>query len=62
MKSSVKGKVVGNEFILMMDSKIESLRREIWKAIYKNKGELSECDISLALGIVNYELVHHIGE
>jgi hypothetical protein len=45
-----------------MDDRIFQLRKEIWKTIHKGKGNLSDCDVAMALGIVQYELIHHIEE
>jgi len=45
-----------------MDNEIFQLRKEIWKTIHKGKGNLSDCDVAMALGIVQYELIHHTGE
>lgn len=62
MKSTVKGGVREGKYILVMDSKIDTLRKEVWKTVFKNKGDLSWCDIAMALSIVQYELVHHSDE
>ena len=59
MNSEIKGAIIGDEYVLSMPKKIDELRKEIWLAIFKEKGNLSDCDISMALGIVLYELVHH---
>ena len=59
MKTTVKTMKEGDERIIIMDDKIFELRKEIWKTIFKNKGDLSDCDVAMALGIVQYELVHH---
>jgi len=59
MKSSVKTALSGSRRIVRMDDEIYQLRKEIWKTIFAHKGDLSDCDISMALGLVQYELVHH---
>ena len=49
----------GKRFIVM-DEEIYKLRQKIWNIIFKEKGNLSRCDISIALGIIQYELIHHV--
>ena len=62
MKSTVKSGKQDGLLIVTMDEKIDTLRKEIWKTIYKNKGDLSSCDVSMALSIVQYECIHHSDE
>lgn len=62
MESTIKTKVKDGVRIIYMDDKIHQLRGTIWRTIFKEKGALSDCDIAMALGIVQYELVHHIKE
>ena len=45
-----------------MDDAIFELRKKLWNTIFKEKGDLSDCDVAMALGIVQYELVHHTKE
>lgn len=59
MKSSVKTGLRGNKRIVTMDDEIYQLRKEIWKTIFAHKKDLSDCDVTMALGLVQYELVHH---
>ena len=59
MKTTIKKGIVDNELILTMDFKIEELRKAIWNTIHKENRGLSDCDISMVLGIINYELIHH---
>jgi len=59
METTVKTAKKGDERIIIMSDKIFELRKEIWKTIFKHKGELSDCDVAMALGIVQYELIHH---
>jgi len=61
MRSSVRAAESEDQYLLTMDSKINTLRKEIWKTIFKTNKELgmSDCDIALALGMVTYELLHH---
>ena len=59
MKTSVKATKKDNMLIIGMDDAIDRLRKEIWKTIFKYKTNLSDCDVSMALGLVQYELIHH---
>jgi hypothetical protein len=59
MKTTVKTIVKENTWIIYMDDKIFQLRKEIWKTIFKERGDLSDCDVAMALGVVQYELIHH---
>ena len=47
---------------MSMDKQIHQLRKEIWKTIFKERKDLSDADVSMALGIVQYELIHHSDE
>lgn len=60
MKTTVSTEVENGTRIILMDDKIYELRKKIWNIIFKEKGDLSDCDVAMALGIVQYELVHHI--
>jgi hypothetical protein len=70
MKSSVVTGIKGmNEItlkdgqrVIVMDNIIWNLRGVIWDTIFKKKGKLSDCEIAMALGIVQYELIHHTKE
>jgi len=62
MDSTVKSGFKEGKYILFMDEKIEKLRKEIWKTIFSNKKDLPYADIAMALGIVQYELLHHSDE
>ena len=59
MKSSVWTELKDDKLIIRMDNEIDRLRREIWKAIFATKNDMSDCDVAMALGLVMYELVHH---
>ena len=59
MESSVKTVVKDGKRIIIMDNAIFELRRKIWNIIFKEKGNLTDCDVAMALGIVQYELIHH---
>lgn len=59
MKSTVKGGRKDGKYFLVMDENIDNLRKEIWKIIFKNKNDISDCDIAMALSLVQYELIHH---
>jgi len=62
MDSTVKSGFKEGKYILFMDEKIEKLRKEIWKTIFSNKKDLPYADIAMALGIMQYELLHHSDE
>jgi hypothetical protein len=47
---------------IYIDERIYKLRTKLWATIFKEKGSLSDCDIAMALGIVQYELIHHTSE
>lgn len=59
METSVKAGKKENRLIIVMDDAIDRLRKEIWNTIFKHKSSLSDCDVSMALGLVQYELIHH---
>lgn len=54
--------ITEDDFFLVMDKKIDNLRKKIWSTIFKERGDLSDCDVSMTLGIVQYELIHHSDE
>ena len=62
MKSTVKAGIKENQYFIIMNKKIDDLRRKIWSTIFKERGDLSDCDVAMALGIVQYELIHHSHE
>lgn len=62
MDSTVYARKDKEELHVSMDIAVEALRKEIWKAIFRKRGNLSDCDVAMALGLVQYELVHHVGE
>lgn len=66
MRSSVKsnGCLTDNKYILYMDINLDVLRRRIWQVIHQANSSLnlSDCDISMVLGIIQYELIHHSDE
>ena len=59
MDSCVKKVLNENFYLLCMDKSVDYLRKAIWCAIHANKGCLSDCDISMAISLVQYELIHH---
>lgn len=59
METSVKAGKKDNRLIIVMDDTVDRLRKEIWKTIFRHKGSLSDCDVSMTLGLVQYELIHH---
>lgn len=62
MDSTIKAGFKEGKYILFMDKQVEKLRKEIWKTIFANKKDLPYADIAMALGIVQYELLHHSDE
>jgi len=62
MKTTVSATVREDKYFILMDKKINNLRKAIWRAIHEGKGGLSDCDISMALGLVQYELIHHVDD
>ena len=59
MKTTVSTEVRNGTRIILMDDKIYELRKKMWDTIFKEKGDLSDCDVAMALGLVQYELIHH---
>jgi len=59
METSVKAARKDNMLIVVMDDTVDRLRREIWKTIFKHKRSLSDYDVCMALGLVQYELINH---
>lgn len=62
MRSTVRGEETQDRYVITMDKKIYRLTKLIWAAIHQSKDDLSDCDIAMALGIVQYELIHHSDE
>jgi len=62
MKSTVRGGIKEDNYTIVMDKKIDTLRKKIWSIIFKEHEDLSDCDVVMALGIVQYELIHHSDE
>ena len=62
MESTVKSGVKEGNYFIVMDEKVNGLRKKIWSAIHEERGDLSDCDVAMALGIVQYELIHHSDE
>ena len=64
MQSTVKAAINKEKNLLLigMDEKVDRLRKSIWQTIFAENSELklSPCDISMVLGLVQYELVHHL--
>ncbi len=59
MESTVKSGKQDGLLVVTMDEKIDILRKELWKTIFKNKSGLSWCDVSMALSLTQYECIHH---
>jgi hypothetical protein len=62
VKSTVKKEITKTELIVHMDVELENLRKSIWKALHQSDKTLTYADKSMALGIVQYELLHHADE
>jgi hypothetical protein len=62
MKSSVKKEITKTELIIHTDAELENLRKSIWKTLHQFDTKVTYADKSLALGIVQYELLHHADE
>jgi len=62
VKSTVKTALKNSTRFLLMDDKIYQLRAKIRRVIFQERGDLSDCDVAMALGIVQYELIHHSDE
>ena len=62
VKSTVKKEITKTELIVHMDVELENLRKSIWKALHQSDTTLTYADKSMALGIVQYELLHHADE
>lgn len=64
MKSTVKSAInkEKNLLVIGMDEKVDQLRKSIWQTIFaeNSKLKLSPCDVSIVLGLVQYELIHHL--
>ena len=64
MRSTLKSAIhkEKNLLVIGMDEKVDQLRKSIWRTIFaeNSKLKLSPCDISMVLGLVQYELVHHL--
>jgi len=58
METTVRTKIKDGTRIIIDDKNFQ-LRKEIWKTIFREKGDLSDCDVAMALGIAQYELIHH---
>lgn len=62
MESTVKGGIKDGRYGFVMDEIVNELRKDIWKIIFQYKGKIPYADIGMALGIVQYELLHHSDE
>jgi len=61
VKTTVKAGKKDGKYIILMDEKIDDLRKALWRTIFafKKENEISDCDVAMALGMVQYELIHH---
>lgn len=60
MESSVKARRTDKELVVVMDREIDEVRKAIWRAIHSfDDAGISDCDVAIALGLVQYELIHH---
>lgn len=64
MKSSIRSMVKKDENLLIigMNEKVDQLKKSILSTIFAENSKLglSPCDVSMVLGLVQYELVHHL--
>lgn len=49
-------------YFVSMSKEVNRLRKELWKTIFSRRGKINYCDISMSLGLVQYELLHHSEE
>jgi hypothetical protein len=61
-KSTVKKELTKTELIVHMDVELENLRKSIWKTLHQFDNTVTYADKNMALGIVQYELLHHADE
>jgi len=63
MESTVRGGLQRDgKCVFVMDGQVDALRRALWRTIHENRKGLPYPDIGMALGIVQYELLHHSDE
>jgi hypothetical protein len=63
MRSSLRCDKSAKHYAVIMDSNVDRLRKSIWSTIHRVNDDdlrLSDCDVAMALGIVTYELIHHV--
>lgn len=60
--STVRGSVRDGDYMLIADAEVDELRKAIWRTIHAEKDDLPWADVAFALGIVQYELMHHSDE
>jgi len=62
VKSSVKKELTKTELVVHMDGELENLRKALWKTLHQFDKTVSYADKSLALGLVQFELLHYADE
>lgn len=62
LKSTVRAGTRDKDYLLVMDKKLDILRKKIWSTIFKEKGDITISDVAMVLGMVQYELIHHSDE
>jgi hypothetical protein len=61
MKTTVSAGRNEGKYLIIMNETIDDLRKALWRTIFefRKKNEISDCDVTMALGMVQYELIHH---
>ena len=59
LPSTVKMGINDGKLLIVADEYIDTVRKDIWGVIHKHSGKISKSDISMVLGLVQYELIHH---
>lgn len=60
----INEKVQGVDYAatLLLSQKIEALRKRTWNMLHEEFSGMNQADVAMALGLVQYELIHHIGK
>lgn len=59
LKSTVKGSIKDGKYVIEADEYLKTFKTEMWKEIHRHSGKITKSDVSLVLGILQYELIHH---
>jgi hypothetical protein len=62
MESSIKTATENGRWGVVGNIELDDLRKNIWRAIHEHGKGLSVCDVIFVLGIINYELCHHVDD